>query len=78
MARRHKPHDPAKATRERLEEAAERKRMEGQGATVTTDRAGKIVSARRSNVFNLLLQRGTITPRAPASTSTADRAVPSW
>jgi hypothetical protein len=62
MARRHKPHDPAKATRERLEEAAERKRMEGQGATVTTDRAGKIVSARRSNVFNLLLQRGTITP----------------
>lgn len=64
MARRRKPHDPAAATRaaiERRERDEERKRMEAQGATVKTDRTGRIVSAYRSNVFNLLLQRGTIT-----------------
>lgn len=36
--------------------------MEAQGATVSTDRGGQILSAFRSNVFNLLLSRGTITP----------------
>lgn len=64
MARRRKPHDPAAATREliaRREREEEKRRLEAQGATVKTDRTGRIVSAYRSNVFNLLLQRGTIT-----------------
>lgn len=57
-----KPYDPAKATRERLERQAELARLKAQGAEVTVDkRTGQILSARRSNVFNLLLSRGTIT-----------------
>lgn len=39
----------------------EAQRMATQGATVTRDRSGAILSAYRSNVFNLLLSRGTIT-----------------
>lgn len=65
MARRRKPHDPAAATQaaiRRREAEEEKRRLEAQGATVKTDRTGRIVSAYRSNVFNLLLQRGTITP----------------
>lgn len=65
MSRKRKPHDPAAATLanlERREREAEAQRMREQGAEVTVDRAGKIVSARRSNVFTLLLARGTITP----------------
>lgn len=64
MARRNKPYDPATATQaalERREREAEVRRLQQQGATVKTDRAGKIVSAFRSNVFNLLRDRGTIT-----------------
>lgn len=64
MARRRKPTDPAAQARksqERRDIEAEIARMEGQGATVTTDRTGRIVSAYRSNVFNLLLARGSIT-----------------
>ena len=65
MARRRKPHDPAQATEaalRRREAEAEKARLVAQGATVSVDRAGKIISAWRSNVFNLLLTRGTITP----------------
>ncbi len=64
MAKKRKPHDPAAAARaelERREREAEIQRLRAQGATVTTDRGGKIISARRSNVFNLLLARKTIT-----------------
>lgn len=64
MAKR-KPHDPAKAaqaTLQRIEREQEIKRLRAQGAEVTTDkRTGQILSARRSNVFNLLLTRGSIT-----------------
>lgn len=56
MSRRNKPYDPAKAERE-----AEKARLIAQGAQLVLDRGGKVVSARRSNVFNLLLQRNTIT-----------------
>jgi hypothetical protein len=65
MARSKKPTDPAKA----LEQAearrvveSEKRRLQAMGATYTLDRAGRIISSYRSNVFNLLLQRGTITP----------------
>jgi hypothetical protein len=62
MARRNRPHDPAKAQRERIERDAEIARLKAQGAEVSLDRGGKLVSARRSNVFTLLLKRGSITP----------------
>lgn len=57
MARRQKPFDPAKATEAALirrEREAEAKRLREMGATVTTDRAGNILSAYRSNVFTRL------------------------
>lgn len=60
-----KPHDPAahaRAAMERLEAEAEVKRLERQGVIVTLDARRQIVSARRSNVFQLLLSRNTITP----------------
>lgn len=63
MARR-KPFDPAKALKaenERREQLAEIERLKASGAEVTLDRGGKLISARRSNVFNLLLTRGSIT-----------------
>lgn len=57
-----KPHDPAKATEERLRNAEEVARLKAAGAEVTIDkRTGRLISARRSNVFTLLLARGTIT-----------------
>lgn len=65
MGKKRQPYDPAQATRqafERREREQEIARLISQGATVTTDRAGKVISARRSNVFTLLLARGTITP----------------
>jgi len=65
LARRRKPTDPAALARrsiERQEIEAEISRMKANGATVTTDRGGRVISAYRSNVFNLLLQRKTITP----------------
>ena len=64
MGRRNKPHDPSAAIRaanERIEREQEIKRLKAQGAEVTQDRTGQIVSARRSNVFSLLLARGSIT-----------------
>jgi hypothetical protein len=64
MGRRRKPHDPAalqRAAAERAARDAEVKRLRESGAEVTTDRGGRVLSARRSNVFNLLLKRGTIT-----------------
>ena len=64
MARRNKPHDPAAAARaaeERRAQEAEKARLIAQGVEVTLDHVGRIVSARRSNVFNLLLHRGAIT-----------------
>jgi hypothetical protein len=65
MAKHKKPTDPAAAMEaklQRLEREAERKRLVSNGATVTVDRAGHLISAYRSNVFRLLLERGTITP----------------
>jgi hypothetical protein len=64
MSRR-KPHDPAAAARlaqEKREREAEIARLKAMGASVTLDRGGKLVSARRSNVFTLLLARASITP----------------
>jgi hypothetical protein len=64
MARRRKPFDPAaaaKAALEKAERAAEMARLKAMGAVVAQDRGGKLVSARLSNVFNLLLSRRTIT-----------------
>lgn len=63
MARRNKPHDPAAATRaadERKEREAERRRLLAQGAVIRIDAAGRIISARRSNVFKILLDRKAI------------------
>lgn len=64
MAKKRRPHDPAAATLaalERRDREAEIARLQSQGATVSTDRTGRVISARRSNVFSLLLARGTIT-----------------
>lgn len=64
MATRKRPFDPGKAALaavERKARDAEAERLQAQGATVRRDRAGNIISAYRSNVFNLLLSRGTIT-----------------
>lgn len=64
MARRRKPTDPTEAARlatERRDREQEVERLKAMGATITTDNTGRIVSARRSNVFNLLLTRKTIT-----------------
>lgn len=61
---KHKPHDPAKALEvklERLDREAEIKRLKDQGVIVSLDRERKIISARRSNVFRLLLERRSIT-----------------
>lgn len=62
MAKRN-PHDPAariKAENERREQAQEIERLKASGAEVTLDRGGKLISARRSNVFMLFLARKTI------------------
>lgn len=59
-----KPYDPAQAAQQALERAereAEKRRLQALGATVNTDRTGRVLSAYRSNVFNLLLSRKTIT-----------------
>lgn len=61
MSRRRKPYDPNAEARRR-EVDAEAARLKAAGATVTRDRTGTIISAWRSNVFTILLQRGTITP----------------
>lgn len=63
MARR-KPHDPAKAqeaANARREEQANLATAIAQGANITTDKVGRVISVWRSNVFRLLLERGTIT-----------------
>ncbi len=57
MSRRRKPYDPAA----KLEREAEIARLKAMGAEVNQDRGGKVVSARLSNVFNLLHKRGSIT-----------------
>ena len=58
MTKPRKPHNPAEATERKLEIA----RLNRLGADVNIDtRTGKILSARRSNVFNLLLARKSIT-----------------
>lgn len=59
-----KPHDPAaaaKAHNERLEREAEITRLQSQGVVVNLDNRRHIISARRSNVFRLLLERRSIT-----------------
>jgi hypothetical protein len=64
MSRRRKAHDPAQAIRQAAvtaERVAEIARLQAMGATVVTDPARRIVSAYRSNVFNLLLTRKSIT-----------------
>jgi len=61
---RRKPHDPAKAMQaaiERREQEANLATAIAQGASFTTDRVGRVISLYRSNVFRLLLERGTIT-----------------
>lgn len=61
---KNKPHDPAKALTaklERLDREREIKRLRDLGAIVSLDRERKIISARRSNVFRLLLERRSIT-----------------
>jgi len=60
MAKPKKPYNPAHA-QERADREAEVSRLRRQGATVKRDRDGSILSAYRSNVFNLLLSRNTIT-----------------
>lgn len=64
MTRRRKPYDPGEAEQarqDRLARKAEVERLKGQGAEVNVDKSGRIVSAYRSNVFNLLLRTRTIT-----------------
>jgi len=65
MGRRNKPFDPSagmRAAAERAEAKQEAKRIRAQGGDVRLDAAGRIISAWRTNVFRLLLERGTITP----------------
>lgn len=81
MATRRKPHDPAKAavaSLERRDRDEEAKRLEGMGATVSRDRSGAILSAYRSNVFNLLLSRGTITQNHHDAASQLANAWSTW
>jgi hypothetical protein len=64
MAGRRKPHDPAaqiKAENARREQAQLQAHLTAQGAEVKLDGGGRVISARRSNVFTLLLARQTIT-----------------
>lgn len=64
MGKKRKPHDPAQLARQEAERAARKdevQRLVSSGATVKTDAAGRIVSAWRTNVFNLLLTRKSIT-----------------
>ena len=64
MTRRRKVHDPAAAARlanEREAREAEIARLINMGATVIADPARRVISAYRSNVFNLLLARKSIT-----------------
>lgn len=61
---RRKPHDPAKALQaalDRREQEANLAAAIAQGAIISTDKVGRVVSLWRSNVFRLLLERGTIT-----------------
>jgi hypothetical protein len=61
---RKKPYDPNSDARaqERAEHKREALRIKAQGGEVRLDASGRIISAWRSNVFRLLLERGTITP----------------
>lgn len=59
MSKPRKPYDPAHAA-ERAARVAEIDRLQKLGATVTVDPAKRIISARRSNVFTLLLHDGRI------------------
>lgn len=61
--KRKTPFDPAAQARqalERLDRESEIKRLEGQGVVVNLDAGRRIISAYRSNVFNLLLERRAI------------------
>ena len=61
MTKRRKPHTPAAETELQLARL-EIARLQNLGAEVNIDtKTGKILSARRSNVFNLLLARKSIT-----------------
>lgn len=60
MTKRRKPHNPAAATELQLQRM-EIDRLKAQGAEVNVDdRTGKLLSARRSNIFNILLNAGSI------------------
>jgi hypothetical protein len=61
---RNKPYDPNAdlKAKERAEHKREALRIRGQGGDVRLDASGRIISAWRTNVFRLLLERGTITP----------------
>lgn len=81
MAKKRKPHDPARLARqeaEKREREAEIQRLIAQGATVKTDAAKRIISAYRTNVFNLLLTRKTITADHYLAASTFCDAWATW
>lgn len=64
MAKRKAAHDPAAAMRHRLERQErdhEIARLTAMGAEITTDCARRVISARRSNAFTLLLVANAIT-----------------
>jgi len=63
LGKKRKPHDPsaqARAEAERKARKAEVERLTAAGANVKTDAAGRIISAWRTNVFQVFLTRKTI------------------
>lgn len=63
MSRRRKPYDPGaaeQARQERLARQAEIVRLKAQGAEVSLDAGGRVVSAFRRNVFGALLRAGAL------------------
>lgn len=63
MSRRRRPYDPGAAEvarQARLEQRAEAARLKAQGAEVSLDPAGRVVSAFRRNVFGALLRAGAL------------------
>lgn len=60
MSRR-KPSPPRQLTPDAAERAEEVSRLRKHGAAVKVDKIGRVISAYRSNVFNLLLERRSIT-----------------
>lgn len=81
MARRNKPTDPMDARQraeERAKRLAEKERLVAMGATFTLDAAGRVISAHRSNVFNVLLKANHITPNHHDAAHTLAKAWAAW